>query len=531
MHAQNEEAGEPAALSRHPVDTLSLGVLHLGTKTAWFEQAGYRTIGSVRNLDIDRMIRIPLIGKTTAMELVRKRDALIAACNADSGIDWTAYCSAVGIPLLPDDYRVPAGGAFLRSIPAFLEAVANRQPDAVSRAVLRDRICRPPDAQKTLEDIARLVAPPLTRERVRQKEAKLLRELTGGLLNDEYDTLGIHFHPDFSRWWRMAADALAGLDEIDVTTFVDILCKTWEVPQAEVMEQLPAIVAIVTGEPQMSGDFRAAARINARLFGTLSDSLESLSVHRLRLGKYADPLTEAGFSTVGSLVAGLRSGTISQAGATVGRRAAAHFEVIAPFITSEGALDWSAYRDALDLRILPASPQGSLADFLKDLRGDIEMLLHSHPVTKRSEEIFRLRTGRDAAERMTLQQVADELGTHLPTIKREETVLLQWLNDVVVSRDFSKLEVWLDGDWLYRWDEARAIFSETADYGYEQFAENLSRHWRVPSQIVKVGAPAIWAVLTGYPDGRRSGWKPVAAVPIDLPSLGVIRLKGFRRLH
>ncbi len=530
MHARNEEACEPAALSRHPIDTLSLGVLHLGTKTAYFEQAGYRTVGSVRNLDIDRMIRIPLIGKTTAMELVRKRDALIAACDEASGIDWTAYCSAVGIPLLPDDYSVPTGKGFLRSIPAFLDALADRQPDAVSRAVLRDRICRTPDAQKTLEDIARLVAPPLTRERVRQKEAKLLRELTGGLLNDEYDTLGIHFHPDFSRWWRKAADALAELDEIEVATFVDILCKTWEVPQAEVMEHLPAIVAIVTGEPQMSGGFRAAAQINARLFGTLSDSLESLSVHRLRLGKYADPLAEAGFSTVASLVGGLRSGTISRAGATVGRRAAAHLEVIAPCITSEGAIDWPAYRDALDLRILPASPRESPADFLKNLRDDVEQLLHRHAVTKRSEEIFRLRTGRDAAERMTLQQVADELGTHLPTIKREETVLLKWLDDVVVSRDFSRLEVWLDGNWLYRWNEARAIF-EAAENGYEQFAENLSRHWRVPSQIVNLGAPAIWAVLTGYPDGRRSGWKPVAAVPIDSPSLGVIRLKGFRRLH
>jgi len=531
VYRGTDKRSEPAYPSEPlSIDSLSLGILHLGKKTLWFEEAGYRSIGDIRDLDPDIMVRIPLIGRSTADELVRKRSALIAASRNDFGTDWSAYCETIDIPLLPTECRPASGEAFLTALSVFFNEVADRLPDAIFAAILRDRIFQPPGEQKTLEDIAQLNAPPLSRERVRQKEEKLLRQLTGGLLNDDYDTLAIHFHPDFCRWWRKAADALADLDEIEVTTFIDILCDVWNVPPRAVMEQLPVIVAIVTGEPQMSGEFRAATKINPKLFSKLADEVKTLPVNRLRLGKYAAMLAEAGFSCLGDLIGGLQSGAIDRVGPTATKRAAAQLEILGTCITPDGNADWSAYRQATSLASIPPASPVSPSDFVSSLRDEVERMLRVHLVTKRSADIFRLRTGRDAAQRMTLQRVADELNTHLPTIKREETVLLQWLNDAVVAHDFSMLKVWLDDKWLRYWGEALEVHEATND-DYERFAENLAWRWRLTDRDIRAAAPAVWAVLTGYPGRRRSSWTPSCPAPTAGVLTGRIRLKGFRRLH
>jgi hypothetical protein len=146
-----------------------------------------------------------------------------------------------------------------------------------------------PDDQKTLEEIGVEASPTLTRERVRQKERKLLEQITGGLLNDAYDGLGVHFHPGFSIWWRKAADALANVEEIDVVSFVALLARVWNVPQAAVMAQLAPVLAIVTGEPQMAAGFRALARLDPRLFPSGKQGVAGLSCAEAAYGQGRSP--------------------------------------------------------------------------------------------------------------------------------------------------------------------------------------------------------------------------------------------------
>ena len=129
------------------------------------------------------------------------------------------------------------------------------------------------------------------------------------------------------------------------------------------------------------------------------------------------------------------------------------------------------------------------------------------------------------------------MNTHLPTIKREETVFLRFLNEILIGHDFSALPVWLDDIWLDYWDEARAVY-ETVPDDYGQFSKNLAWKWRLTVRDIGEAAPTIWAVLSGYPSDRRSkrsiSKAPVvsqAVAPLPQLPVGRIRLRGFRRVH
>lgn len=527
---------QPAMLPVTQSRNLPIGVLHLGVKTATLERAGFRTIGDLEKAGGDEINRIPTIGWRTADLLIRNRRILLQASDSEAGTDWDKYCELTEIPLLPRRHRPVSGKEFLACLPEFLTEIAANLADETFAAILRERICQPPRRQKTLEEIAASTRPPVTRERIRQKEKKLLGQLTGGLLNDAYGALEIHFRPEFSYWWRQAADCLSHHDEIGFGEFVDALCSVWSVPKDAVIAQLPPILAIVTGEPQMSGDFRAASRIDSRLFGTLSDELLMLPLSRLRLDRYAKRLADAGTETFGDIVTRLRDGNLGQAG-KAGDVAAQHANLLASCICDNGKVDWHSYREGIGLSCLPDLPVVDAAEFVSTLRPTVSELLTACRITKRAPDIYRLRTSRPLASQMTLQAVADELETHLPTVKREETVFLGFLNGVLIGHDFSKLPVWLDGSWLAYWDEAQTSY-EASPGNYADFLENLAWRWRLTVREISRAAPTIWAVLSGYPNDRRSKGKvkkpsvvrEIAPLSPQLP-VGRIRLRGFRRLH
>ncbi len=510
------------------LDGLSIGVLHLGTKTRLLEEAGYRTLGDVKDFNLSLLMCIPSIGRRTAEEVVRKGIALREAVDGNGVIDWQAYCAVAGIPLLPAG--PPADGyKFLAGLPSFFEALAEELDDNVLAAVLLDRICRPRGCQKTLEEIGSAASPALTRERVRQKERKLLNQITGGLLNDTYDGLGIHFHPDFARWWRSAADALADIEEIEVGSFVELLSTLWNVPQTAVMEQLPALVAVVTGEPQMAAGFRAFSTLDARLFEEGSQDLNRLSVLKLRIGNAAIRLAEEGLPRVEDVIESLRTGDLERIGIKAAKRVTEHLNLVASCIHETG-FDWDSYRTTVGLDSLPQTPPITPVAFVSTLMEVTEKLLRSHTVSRRAADIYRHRTGKDARDRMTLHQASEALGTYSSTIKREETVLLTWLNDVLVSREFWKLDVWLDDTWLAWWSEALETF-ERFDDDYDLFANNLAWRWRLTGKEIRAATPTLWAVFTGYPDGRRSANQPIVSVAEVESATGRIRLQGFRRVY
>lgn len=523
------------ACERHPdpilplsLGRLPIGILHLGVKSRVLREEGIVTLGQL--IDAYPLGQGRGVGPTTLQLLDERLSALRSATSETGDVDWEAYCSACDIPLMPSAVRPSTGKQFIESLPEALLEIATHLPDEVYAEILRSRLSKTPASQKTLEEIAQSTRPPVTRERVRQKEQKLLRQLAGGLMWDSYGGLGIHFRPSFTSWWRSAAAQFRDKEDIGFDEFVSTLADVWQVDIPSLTEQLPIILAIVTGEPQMPSGFRTAIRINPAFYGGLPDDVKDLSVSRLRLGKYANQLEAQGLSTLGALVESCRSGRIAEMETSATRAARAHLEVLGQCLTSEGNISWTAYRTSLELETIPGSPVRDARMFLESLPSVVEDLLRRCAITGRSAEIYRMRTSQPEQNRLTLEKTALQLNSHGPSIKREETVFLQRLNDILIGKDYTDLPVWLDAAWLQYWSEANKLF-ETCSDNFSNFRDRLLSLWTVPEADRAVAT--LWAVLSGYPNGRPARVSKANELPAHDPvaPMARIRLRGFRQVH
>jgi hypothetical protein len=515
------------------VAKLSIGVLHLGQKTIWITQAGYHNVGQLAAEWPIGPRQIQNIGPTTINLIGQRLSALSASLNGGE-VDWDRYCELTGIQLVPASPDAEEGAGFLHSLPAVLSEIARVLDDALDAAILLRRIARPPGEQDTLEDLAQFSASKVTRERVRQRERRLLTDLSRGLMWDDYGSLALHFRPSFSRWWKEAAGRFRDIEDITFADFIEGLSEVWGVNHATVMEQAPIIMAIVTRDAQMPASFRSGFRLDPRLYGVLPASTLEVRLSRLRLGKYAADLAEYGVTTPRDIIALCRAGRIADIESRASREALAHLNVLAGCLDSEGAIDWSAYRAVVGLRRLPDASPASPLDFVSGLSAHLAALVSEAAITPRAADIFRLRSARAYHERLTLQEIADRLDTHGPTIKREETILLEFLNDLVIDREFTNSPVWLDEAWLGYWSTAQDAYGR-AGGDVELFARDLAGAWQLPASALDQAAPALWSVLSGYPDGRRIAPRrslpAESAQPAHPAGDGRIRLVGFRRLH
>ena len=512
------------------IQELPIEILHLGAKTATLKRAGFRSVGDFQDDSVGRVQRLPAVGRRTIDLLQYRLQTLFACQGGEGGIDFERYFSEIQIPLIPSRAELSSGEEFLASLPLVFAEVADHIGDETSAQILQERLCKRPGEQRTLGQIAQSSRPPVTRERIRQKEKKLLGRLVDGLLNDNYSEFSIHFRPEFSRWWRLASEKLPANDDIGSREFVYLLSSVWDVSPASVVGQLPIVLAIITGQSTMSTEFRSIEWIDPKWFKTLGQSVRSVPVRRLRIGKYADQLTAAGYLSLDDVVTGLKSGAIQGGVSRAMDSFVSHLNLLASCIDDDGAVDWEKYRRSLDLERLPSSSPENALEFAQELPKNVERLLDRCNVTRRSAVIYNLRTCRDVKERKTLRQVANELKTHQPTIKREESVLLKFLNDVLIFGELSNLPVWLDEEWIKYWSEAASVF-EVSDDNYRTFSRNLAWRWRLTGQSTRQAAPSMWAVLNGYPDGKPRPESGVIGLDDPGKPVGRIKLKGFRRVH
>jgi len=133
---------------------------------------------------------------------------------------------------------------------------------------------------------------------------------------------------------------------------------------------------------------------------------------------------------------------------------------------------------------------------------------------------------------LTLAETADRLKCHAPTVKREETLLLEELHDVVVEGEYGKTRFWLDGTWLGMCREARDAY-EAARSDYTTFLTTLERQWQVSRSRIEQAVPGLWAIFNGYPEGRRGRRRATAIewTSTEQPTPIKISLRGFRRVH
>lgn len=504
------------------VASLSIEVLHIGIKSRLLIEAGVRTIGDLVAADRRQLISIPSVGRRSIDPAFAALGSLLESCEGDR-IDWANFCSKLGLPLVPAS-GIESGREFITGLHQTILDFADSLADPMLRDIVKLRLIQRPQDQSTLEEIAARHVPLVSRERVRQKEKKLLRQMAGALVWGEDHGLRVHFHPQFRNWWKRAADEFLDSEDIAVDQFISRLAAVWNAEVDLLIPNLPIVLAIVTGEPQMPLAYRTTLRVNSVLFG-LCPEARSIPIRLLRLGKRSAQLEQQGIRTLGDLVELAKQGGAS-------KDVLDHLDILANCL-SEGQLCWKRYCAALRLDTFPADFRDDADNFVRTFSASVVSMLERLQPTARAAWIFRERTCVNQAERPTLEQAAIRLGTVGPSVKREETVLLESLNDVLVEREFGALPFWIDESWLSWFARAAEAYRQSEkDYG--RFMTELARQLCLDQTAVREAAPALWAILTGYPTGRKRGRRRSALAHDQLHAVIEpmrIRLRGFQRLH
>lgn len=504
------------------VSSLSIDVLHIGVKSRLLTEAGVRTVGDLVAADHRQLVSIQGVGQKCIDTAFAALGSLLESCEGDQ-IDWGSYCSKMGLPLIPAS-PIENGRTFVSGLHQSILDFAACLGDPMLRDIVKLRLIQPPQDQTTLEEIAARNTPLVTRQRVQQKEKKLLRQMAGALVWGEDHGLKVHFHPRFREWWKRAANEFLDTEDIAVDRFISRLAAAWNVEVDLLIPNLPIVLAIVTGEPQMPLVYRTTLRVNSALFG-LSDEARSIPIRRLRLSKRSAQLEQQGIRTLGDLVELAKRGDAT-------RDVLDHLDILANCLF-ESNLCWKSYCATLCLDTFPADFRHDAGNFVRTFRASVVAMLELLQPTPRAAWIFRERTSVSEVARPTLDEVAIKLGTFGPSVKREETILLEVLNDVLVEGDFGALPFWIDERWLSWFTRAVEAYRRSErDYG--RFMTELARQLCLDESALRDAAPALWAILTGYPTGRkrRRRGSVLAHDQVDAVLEPMrIRLRGFQRLH
>lgn len=530
------QAGELRALRRRlSRETLAQPVtlLRLPKKTETLQGAGIKTIGKLmKRLGDGSLLFIPGVGRSTVNEVARRLAVLDKAIDENGSIDWQQYAVASGLPLIPQR-DVASGADFLAAFPEVIDAILQRQTNPLERLVLTERLLKQPGDQMTLEEIGQSGATAVSRERVRQLQQRLLGALSDALLEDEYVKLDFHFRKSFADMWKAAAVSFGERSEIGFGEFLSVLQETWKVDARTILPNLPLITAILTSKATIPRQLRPYPGFPARLLGVVAPEVVAQPVTRLPVQKAGRLLEELGVQTIGDLIDAGRANRLSGSSSAAGQRARRLLDALAVGLDDRGQLDWQVVADFLGLRELPAGHRSTAEEYFEHVRDDLAEMLDASPSSMRAAEIFRVRTSLSASKRPTLHETAQRLETHGPTVKREETLLLDMLHQQLVQNDFSQANIRCRADFLGWWAKAAEVFGRNRST-YVNFCAAVAREWQLPFTFVVEHADPVWAVLALYPHGRR----PVAGRARKREGEsgpawtgGTILLRGFRRPH
>jgi hypothetical protein len=139
--------------------------------------------------------------------------------------------------------------------------------------------------------------------------------------------------------------------------------------------------------------------------------------------------------------------------------------------------------------------------------------------------------------RKTLDQTGELLGCEGPSIKREENLLLERLNDAIFAEDYTAAGACFRASFTKHWKRAKKIYRQTSNQYH--FADLLSREWGLSIAEVSKVIPMFTCIIEGKPKGY-TGKTLLASAPSiysqnknsnATATLSVIRLRGFRSIH
>jgi len=482
--------------------SLDLGVLHLGKKSDMIRNQGLMTIEDVATYPPSRLLSLPSMGMKTINRIGEALQALGKAQLPNGDIDWETYCEVMQLALLPSQRLEGSLSETIALLPLVIEETILSGETEDNRIILENRIMKPPSERLTLEALGELMPTRITRERVRQKEAMILKRLAAALIHGDYAKAPYHFRPEFTAPWLKAAEHFASVDtDMTLNELIIGLETAWGVSSEAFQDQLPLITAIITGELPTGMEFRQAMTVEANLLSQGSGAAQGTPLKNLQIKKAVGALAEEGIFDVGDFLDAAASGDVNVEKSGPARITREHVGFLAESVDESGNVDWQNYAWLAGVPIFPEREIDSPADFLEEIVPTAIGVLEARQLSAIASQTFQLRTALPLQGRPTTEALAERFGTHGSSVKRIETELLKLLHEVFLDRHLSIARAHVRRCFLDRWTEVDKAFNEVG--GDVELVERiLAGRWGTSPDALEPHMPAIVAIMTGYPLGR-----------------------------
>jgi hypothetical protein len=438
------------------------------------------------------------------------------------------------LPQLPAR-EVNNGYEFLAGLSEVVDGLVAASTREVDRIILKDRLSRLPGDRLTLEKIASRLDIRVTRERVRQCEKKLILRLSTALLaGGSSIKLGVCFRPSFVAYWRSGAESFGASRSVAYAEFLEHLASVWGVGRDDLLQHLPILVSVLTSRASLPEQLREQVRERVLWTSRVNEAGMSIDIRNLGMGDCTYDFLDEGIADLGALYQLTKSRRMPRRGTDAGDSIRRSLQVLNECVTSDGSVDWPLYRRSMGFAEIPLLASVDVSEFLESLVASLDAILSASTVSKRAVGIFRTRIAVSKHIRPTLAVTAEMLGGHGPGIKREESILLAFLNAQLVKSDMSCAQVSYPGEFLSHWAHLNKTFQECGS-SFDTFRVLLESSWGVALDRYAVAMDCIWAVLSEYPRGRppraRVRQTSAKAPSPGAESSGVIVLRGFSRAH
>lgn len=527
---------------------LDIGLLHLGPKTDKLRKRGISNVRDLLGVSQAEILSWQGMGRSTTDRIQESVEALKRAQAPDGVIDWEIYCEHMQLTLLPKQCLSQTMSETILLLPFVIEETVLAGETDVNRLILQNRIMKPPADRMTLEAVSELMPVKMTREGVRQKEAKILWRLASALIYNDYAQAPYHFRPEFTAPWIKAANQFASSEEeISLNALVEGLEVAWGVSRDIFSEQLPLITAIVTGGLASGDEFKRALPVEMPLLVQGSGLALELPLRQLQIGKAARSFEERGIDTISNFLSAIASGDVEIGENKAAKTTYDQINILAQCVEETGEIDWSLYAETVDVPRLPSVVVDTPISFLKAIIPTGISVLQSRQLSMRASDIFELRSSVGLATRPTTEVMATKLGGFASSIKMVETKLLNFLNEVFVEGQVALACAHVDEIFLSYWATIIRTFDKF-DGDVEHLQRELCEKWGIAKADLDPFMPVIVAIMTGYPMGRLT--RHTRFVRTSEPAsenvliydeqdvsqerefvLKMVSLRGFRRTH
>lgn len=512
--------------------------LHIGDLASQLSSGGIETVGTLAYFFLTKRKKtLESIGisKRNIIFLEGHISSIEKLLDEKGHINWDEYNKYFSRPTQTEPLllnEVSNGDEFIDSFPIAIDAIIKSRETLVDRLILGERLTKLPHERKTLEQISALIPEKLTRERVRQREAKILSLIANAFLYGRQRWLGIKFSENFLSYWRLAAEHFGSKSQISFNDFISELEDAWKVSPDKIFSHLPFILAVLTSKAKIPAPLKHQLKYETNIYKNLDAREKEIPISKLALGKAAEEIISSDIQNLGALFEAVRNSSKITTNGQVGRSIQKVIYAISKGVQDDGTINWNTYERILGLTRIPKHEPQTIVNFLENISNDIESIIEINKYSKNAVGIFKLRISASPQDRLTLASTASALNTHGPSIKREETILLSNLNNLLIRQDLTCSDVVFSNNYLNFWEEANQIYKKS-EGKYDDFCSLAFEQWQISKYDYASQFHIIYSILNQYPSSHIIKRKSKALTKKDTEqeNSGIIILRGFRYIH